>query len=109
MSDEKLVGDSDTPQRQLGPIATRLLFENERVRVWDLTLEPGQATAWHQHELDYLFVVIENGPVYVEYADGTIEHQNDSIGHVELRQVDNIHRLVNNHAGRYRDIVIELK
>ena len=23
-------------------VGTRLLFENERIRVWDITLEPGQ-------------------------------------------------------------------
>ena len=37
---------------------TRLLFENERVRVWDLRLEPGQSTGLHRHKEDYLYVVI---------------------------------------------------
>jgi quercetin dioxygenase-like cupin family protein len=87
-----------------------VLFENDRVRTWDLTLEPGEATAWHQHHHDYLIVVIEGGPVSLEYGDGTIEHQNDEVGHVEMRQdADQAHRLVNNSSRRYRNIVIELK
>ena len=28
--------------RVLGDIATKLLFENDRVRVWEMQLEPGQ-------------------------------------------------------------------
>ena len=39
-------------------VGTRLLFENERVRVWDLQLAPGESTGVHRHERDYLYVVI---------------------------------------------------
>ena len=42
-------------------VGTRLLFENERVRVWDLCLEPGEATGMHAHNTDYLYVVIGDG------------------------------------------------
>jgi len=94
---------------KLGQIASRVLFENDRVRVWDLTVEPGQATDWHQHELDYLFVVIEKGKVHTEYANGATEPQDDELGHTEMRTDREVHRLVNDGPTRYRDIVIELK
>ena len=42
-------------------VGTRLLFENERVRVWDLQLAPGQSTGMHRHVNDYLYVVIGDG------------------------------------------------
>ena len=42
-------------------IGTRLLFENDRVRVWDLALAPGESTGMHRHENDYLYVVIGGG------------------------------------------------
>ena len=42
-------------------VGTKLLFENERVRVWDLQLAPGQSTGLHRHEHDYLYVVIGDG------------------------------------------------
>ena len=28
-------------------VATSVLFENGRVRVWEMTLAPGQASDWH--------------------------------------------------------------
>ena len=45
-------------ERVLGPIGTSVLFENERVRVWEMRLEPGEETAIHRHDLDYLLVQI---------------------------------------------------
>lgn len=42
-------------------VGTALLFENDRVRVWDLTLEPGQFLEKHIHCNDYLFFVVAGG------------------------------------------------
>ena len=39
-------------------VGTRLLFENDRVRVWDLALAPGASLATHIHHVDYFFIVI---------------------------------------------------
>jgi len=38
------------------PVGTTLLFENDRVRVWEMTLAPGQACAPHRHAHDYLML-----------------------------------------------------
>ena len=37
-------------------VGTELLFENERVRVWQMDLAPGESSELHRHEHDYLFV-----------------------------------------------------
>jgi hypothetical protein len=42
------------PTEQVG---TRIMFENDRVRVWDLALEPGESLEKHIHRLDYFFIV----------------------------------------------------
>jgi beta-alanine degradation protein BauB len=44
--------------REIGPVATRVLFENERVRIWEMKLAPGESTALHRHALDYVQVEI---------------------------------------------------
>ena len=46
------------PERILGDVATTLLFENERVRIWELDLAPGERSATHRHTLDYVIVQI---------------------------------------------------
>jgi len=39
-------------------VGTELLFENDRVRVWDMQLDPGASSELHQHQHDYLFVYV---------------------------------------------------
>ena len=43
----------------LGDIASRVLFEDDRVRIWELALEPGEETAPHKHDLDYYIIVVD--------------------------------------------------
>ena len=35
--------------RPLGNVATKLLFENEIVRVWEMNLAPGERSDRHRH------------------------------------------------------------
>ena len=35
-----------------------VVFENDRVRIWELTLPPGADSNIHQHELDYMLVIL---------------------------------------------------
>lgn len=45
-------------ERVLGGVGTAVLFENDRVRVWDMRLGPGEESDVHRHDLDYLLVVV---------------------------------------------------
>lgn len=39
-------------------VGTELLFENDRIRVWDFKLEPGEESPLHTHKHDYVFVYV---------------------------------------------------
>ena len=43
---------------RLGPMGDTIVFENERVRIWELNLPPGADSNVHQHELDYILVIL---------------------------------------------------
>jgi hypothetical protein len=45
-----------TLDQSLDQVGTRVMFENDRVRVWEMTLEPGQTCALHRHRHDYLML-----------------------------------------------------
>lgn len=47
-----------------------LLFENDRVRVWELVLRPGEICRWHVHELDHLLLVQDGCQIESITADG---------------------------------------
>ena len=93
-------------------VGTRLLFENDRVRVWDLRLAPGESTALHRHECDYLYVVIGDGQLQGVDADGNRkEVRSMADGDVVFRNIDgeDVHRAVNVGGSPWRNIVVELK
>lgn len=46
------------PSEQVG---TKLLFENEQVRVWELAVAPGESLDAHLHQLDYVYIVPSGG------------------------------------------------
>ena len=95
-------------------VGTKVLFENERVRVWDLALAPGESLAKHIHRADYFFIVESGG--LIRFADPDdpadfhdVQFQDDQVTFIEVPEgkVDN--RLTNIGEKRHRNYVIELK
>jgi len=52
--------------RVLGKVATRMLFENDRVRIWEMDLPPGGRSDVHRHDLDYVLVILEGDRIAAE-------------------------------------------
>ena len=49
----------DADENGYGDVATRLLFENDRVKIWEMVLEPGADGVLHRHDLDHILVQID--------------------------------------------------
>ena len=103
--------------RELGDVATRLLFENERVKVWEVDLAPGASSAPHRHELEYFFVVLEGESIDADFidcrSDPTLSGQSIRLpvepGKVFFVKHRNSETAVNSSGVRYREILVELK
>lgn len=52
-------------ERQLGGIGTKVLFETDKVRVWQLKLAPGEESAVHRHDLDHVLIQIRGDRIAV--------------------------------------------
>ena len=50
---------------EYGDIATKLLFENEKVKVWEMRLDPGESTDVHKHDFDNILIQISGDRVAV--------------------------------------------
>jgi hypothetical protein len=48
-----------TSELDLGPVCTRVLEENDRVRIWEMALEPGEELALHKHDLDFININVK--------------------------------------------------
>lgn len=93
-------------------VGTRLLFENESVRVWDFRLAPGESTKLHRHTTDYLYVVIGGGSLAtIDAAGNQRPPEQMADGEVRFRRVhgETVHQAVNVGDTEWRNIVLELK
>ena len=45
---------------ELGGVGSRVLFEDDKVRIWDMKLEPGEHSDLHHHQHDY-YLIIQSG------------------------------------------------
>ena len=64
-------------QRQFnGCVGTKLLSEDDRVRVWEIRLRPGERIGFHRHVLDYFWTAVTPGRARSHQQDGsTIESE----------------------------------
>jgi auxin binding protein len=58
-------GSTLPEDRILGGVGSRLMFENDRVRVWQLRLAPGEDSAVHRHDLDHVLIQVSGDRVAV--------------------------------------------
>jgi hypothetical protein len=57
----------DDPSDEVG---TRLLLQNERVRVWEIVLSPGRRVPFHRHVHPYFYVCAAPGRVRTRFPNG---------------------------------------
>ncbi len=98
---------------ELGDVGTALLFENERVKVWEMDLAPGQESDMHHHARDYVLVVVEGDRIAgVPPADGDpARHKESEVrpGQVFWVPAGGTELARNTGARRYYEILVELK
>lgn len=92
-----------------GPVGQKVLFENERIRVWEIVLEPGQRHPTHHHLLPYLVLAVEGDQNKMEWEDGRITTSYEPPGFFIYRDPGGIHDLTNVGKTRYWSRLIEFK
>lgn len=55
-------------------VATKLVFENEQIRVWEMHLEPGERVPFHCHRTPYFWICHEPGRGIQRFPDGRLLH-----------------------------------
>jgi mannose-6-phosphate isomerase-like protein (cupin superfamily) len=90
------------------------MFENERVRVWDLALQPGESLEKHIHRHDFLFIVVQGGSLrHIDPEnpsnDQAVSYEDDQVVFIEAGDGTVHNELVNVGTKPYRNFVIEIK
>ena len=106
-------------------VGTAKVFEDDRIAIWELALEPGEKTGVHTHRNDYVFYVIEGsrletfdgkeeplfefdaptGQVFVVRCEG----DDLVVGEGDGFRVPATHGARNVGPTRYREILVETK
>jgi hypothetical protein len=106
----------------MAEVATTKLFENDRVIVWEMLLEPGESTGLHTHHRDYFFHVLEGSTLGTRDKDGVplgdfdldagstnwLALEGDELAFGDIR-LPATHDAENVGSRRYREILVELK
>ena len=103
--------------RVFGGIASKVLMENDRVRIWEMRLGPGEESDLHRHDLDYIMIQIagdkmgarfepDSGGEWVgnDWVEGEI-----APGNVIFAKRGGIETAVNVGQQEFYEIVVELK
>jgi quercetin dioxygenase-like cupin family protein len=90
--------------------SSKVVFENERVRVKDVTFPPGVAdTGMHTHELPHVGVILSAGSLTFSEPGKPAETVRFDAGSVGYREANVTHQVSNPGKAPMRVIEVELK
>ena len=101
-------------ERTLGGVGSTIVFENDRVRVWELTLEPGADSPVHEHEHDHLLIQVAGDRIAVVPEPDTQSRFKDYLeadvrpGQVAFVRKGGIETARNVGVAPYKEIIVEL-
>ena len=96
--------------KPLGPIGTKVLFENEHIRVWSVELGPKGHQPLHEHQHPYLIVPVSEGKSFMRWEDGRERQLVDVLGEVKYREASGgPHELFNLEERKFHSILVEIK
>src|SRR5438094_8782714 len=105
------VSQSNSPQSPVeisGEPRHHPKFENEFVRVWDVTVPAGEATLWHVHRNDNVVVTLADASLRLENATAPAAEAEWKFGEVRFAKATYIHRALNVGTTAFHNLTIEL-
>jgi len=83
-------------------------FENEFVRVWDVTVPAGDATLWHAHRNDNVVITFGDVSLRIETLGAAPAESQWKFGDVKFGKAIYIHRAMNVGTTPFHNLTIEL-
>jgi hypothetical protein len=102
-------------ERVLGGVGTKVVFENDRVRIWELVLAPGEKSDVHRHDLDHILVLVSGDRIAVQPEPDTGGPYKDYLaadvipGMAVFVPRGGVETAINVGAEPYVEVIVELK
>src|SRR5260370_39722626 len=92
----------------MGPVASKLVFENQDVKIWEMAVAPGEGFPLHHHNYDYVMFI--TGAATIEHRDHERERSIAFPSHAvvfipagPIESFDNIGKT------RFTNVLVEIK
>ena len=105
---QKPAGTADSPVELSGEPRHHPKFENEFVRVLDVTVPAGDATLWHVHRRDNVVITLADANLRIETVDAATAEVQWKLGDVNFRKATYVHRAINIGTTSFHNLTIEL-
>src|SRR2546430_7666991 len=105
------LSQSNSPQSPIeikGEAHHHAKFENEFVRVWDVTVPAGDTTLWHVHRHDNVVVTLGEARLRIETAGAAPVESLWKFGEVKFGKATYVHRAMNVGVTPFHNFTIEL-
>jgi hypothetical protein len=106
---KEFADEIDAPTDKVG---TKLLFENDKVKVWEIALRPGERAPFHRHIHNYFYVCVDPGRVRTRFPNGYSAEGDEDTGNVAFMEhsadTPGIHDLENTGKTTIRYTTVEL-
>jgi quercetin dioxygenase-like cupin family protein len=105
------VSQTNSPQSPVeisGEARHHFKFENEFVRIWDVTVPGGDSTLWHAHRNDNVVVIFGDANLRIETLGGAPSESVWKFGEVRFGKATYVHRAMNIGATPFHNLTIEL-
>ena len=103
-----------TSHKKISPrVGSELVSQTDRVRVWHLSLKPGERIGFHRHVLDYFWTATSAGRSRSHFGDGQIiesEYETGTTRHFSFAAGESmVHDLENIGSSELTFVTIEFK
>jgi oxalate decarboxylase/phosphoglucose isomerase-like protein (cupin superfamily) len=105
------ISQSNSPQSPVeisGEAHHHPKFENEFLRVWDVTVPAGEATLWHVHRNDNVVVTLGDANLRLENVTGSPSEAQWKFGEVRFAKATYTHRAMNIGTTPFHNFTVEL-
>lgn len=105
------ISQSNSPQNPVeikGEPRHHPKFENEFVKIWDVTVPGGDTTLWHAHRNDNVVVTLAPAKLHIETLGRDPADAEWKFGEVRFSKATYVHRAMNVGTSDFHNLTIEL-
>ncbi len=93
----------------MADVGTKVIFEDDEIKVWNLIIDPGETSGLHTHNHNYFYYVVEGTTLEIHRENGMVNTVTMRSGEVVSGTEGSTHNAKNIGDTRFRNVLVEVK